>query len=418
MKAVINDLKCYLSECKQQNFAFFSVVAYLIFSYLRPQVIYPFLNIIPWTEISIIAGLIYIIAKGKIRLQTTHFLLLIFALVITASAFQSQYPDVSIKKLNVIYIWLVEVIFFTNCIYTIRQYYLVTITLFIILFKMSLFGARTWVERGFGFRGWGIAGPDGFFANSGEFSLLMAILAILSIAFIFALPSKRKIYYLLPITAIMTVLGASSRGGQLALAVGLLLFVMLIVKLRPKNIFIFLLMSFLVITLLPDKQKERFSSMGEDDTSVSRILYWEKGFDMMNKYSLLGVGFYAFPPYFHDHYSNSIYSSASVFKREEVAHNSFIEVGAGIGYLGLACYLWIIFHCYRLNKRTQKMLLNLDREISFSWATKYAVGINISLITYLIGSFFMSVAFYPYIFILLMLSQTLNNSVSTALKNS
>lgn len=419
MKKLFEDIRLYISDSRKEGFVFYCVILYLIFSYLRPQAIYPWLNVIPWTRLVLIIGIIYLFSEGRIRIQLPHVALFIFALVVTISAYTAVYPEISTEKIGTIYIWLIEVIFFTSAMKSLKQYYLMTIAFFIILFKMSAFGARVWViDRGFGFRGWGIAGPDGFFANSGEFSLLMAMLAIMSVTFLYAVNSKRKIYYILPLTAVMTVIGASSRGGQLALLVGILMFSILIMKLRIKNIVIFALLLTVLLNLLPDEQKERFSSMGDDNTSVSRMLYWEKGFEIISRYNLLGIGIYGFPSYFQDHYASEIDSDAYTFQHKEVEHNSYIEVGVATGYIGFVCYLWLIFICYRLNKKTQKLINSMPNDMAdIKWSGAYSIGLNISLLTYLIGSTFMSVAFYPYLYLMLMLSQSLYNSVSDIRKD-
>lgn len=409
MKGIFKDCLNFYTECKQQDFGFYMVAAYLVFSYLRPQVLFPILNIIPWTELTIVSGILYSIVKNRLKFQHVHFSLFLFCMIALISSYLSYYPDKSFNKLNVIFIWTTEVLFFTNCIRTTKQYKLITILFFLLIFKMSFFGARTWIERGFGFRGWGIAGPTGFFANSGEFSLLIAMLAAMSIAFILGHKKVNKMYYLLPLTAIMTVAGASSRGGQLALAGAMFVIAVVIGKLRIKNILLVTFMSLAVFSLLPDQQINRFSTAGDDDTSESRLIYWGAGLEMMNEHKWFGVGYYTFPQYFHDHYSMLFNESIINSGREEVAHNSLIEVGSTMGYVGLTCYLWLIYLVYSLNRKTRKILRKEQKDISTDWMPRYSIGLDAALVAYLIGSFFMSVAFYPYLYLLLMLSQSLNN---------
>jgi len=386
--------------------------AYLVFSYMRPQMIYPALNFLPWTQLSIQLGVAFLLFKGNIRFQFIHFVMILFFLVILASSYQSNYPDISFSNLSSYYIWIVEVIFFTSCVRSLKQYHLLMILFFLILFKMSLFGAKTWIERGFGFRDWGIAGPEGFFANSGEFSLLMAMLVVMGLAFILGHKKANKLYYLLPITAAMTVMGASSRGGQLALVAGLLIVAIVIGKLRLKNIIIVSVAAFMIITLMPEEQKKRFSSAGEDSTSESRLTYWAAGLEMMQQNKLLGVGFNGFPEEFHNHYSHlNDTMDTYLSNRKEVAHNTFIQIGSTLGYLGLICYLWLIYLCFSLNRKTRKILNSNNKTNITSWPYRYTIGLDAALITYLVGSLFMSVAFYPYIYLMLMMSQSLKNCI-------
>ena len=132
----------------------------------------------------------------------------------------------------------------------------------------------------------------------------MAMLAVMSLAFFSGRKLSSKLYYCLPLFAVMTVLAASSRGGQLALLTGVIVLGFGMGKLKIKNILWLLMFGYIAIAVLPDEQKDRFASMGSDNTSTSRLLYWEKGLDMLNKYPVFGVGFYTFPAYFSDHYSH------------------------------------------------------------------------------------------------------------------
>ncbi len=408
INGILKDFKEFYIACKAQDFAFYMLAAYLVFSYMRPHVIYPVIDFLPWTELSILFGLAYLVFKSRIRFQLIHFVMLLFFLVILASSYQSYYRDISFEHLDAYYIWIAEVLFFTSCVRSLKEYRLLTILFFLILFKMSLFGATTWIGRGFGFRDWGIAGPSGFFANSGEFSLLIAMLAVMSLAFILGHKKVKMLYYLLPITAVMTVMGASSRGGQLALIAGMLVIVVVIGKFRIKNILIVATAIFISFSLIPEEQKARFSSAGEDSTSERRLVYWKAGLEMMDQNKLLGIGYYGFPYYFHDNYAEALSDEGYHFSRKEVAHNTFIQVGSTLGYLGLILYLWLIYLCYALNRGTRKLLKSNNQN---HWAYRYAIGLDAALVTYLVGSFFMSVLLYPYIYLMLMMSQSLKNCI-------
>lgn len=403
------EFKKFFIDCKEQDFAFYMATAYLVFSYMRPQLIYPVLDILPWTQLTILAGLGYLLIKKRLAIHSNFIITLFFFIVILTSSFNSVYPDFSLSKLDAIYIWVVEILFFTNCIKNKHQLKLITIIFFIVLFKMSFFGAKTWVTRGFGFTGWGIAGPPGFFANSGEFSLLMAMLATMSISFIMGHPNARRTYYILPITAVMTVMGASSRGGQLALVGGLLVIGVVIGKIKIKNILAMTLVGYLIFTFTPEQQKERFTNMGDDGTSTSRLLYWEKGMDMMSEYPLWGVGHYAFPRYFSENYSHHLDKDTYLGNRQEASHNSFIQTGSTLGYTGLICYVTMHLICLTMTSRVRKIIREAGCK-STDWCYKYSIGLDATLFCYAIGSFFMSVAFYPYIYFLLMFNQILLNT--------
>jgi O-antigen ligase len=287
------------------------------------------------------------------------------------------------------------------------------ILFFIVFFKISLFGAKTWIQRGFAFKDYGIAGPNGFFENSGELSLVMAMIVIMSLSFLSAHKNASKIYYLLPITAIMTVLAASSRGCQLALATGLILYFLIKGKFSVKYILAGVLIGYLGFQLLPEGQKKRFSSAGEDNTSVSRLTYWSAGLKMLDEHPIVGIGFRGFPDYFHRNYSYMIPEGQSWGQRKEVAHNTLIEVSSELGMIGFFTYMFMYLLVFKLNFSSRKMLKQQSTNAKESWLYQFSIGLDIAQITFIIGAFFMSVALYPYTYFMLMFSGSLNNIVTS-----
>lgn len=409
---LIDDAKLYVERLRKQDFAFYTAAAYLMFEYLRPHVIYPTIDVIPWARLTILTGLFFALFTGRVRIQGMHVVLFLFMVSAIISSYLSYDTTASFNRLYYIYSWFIIVVFFTACVRNVEQYKLLIILFFLFLFKISLFGARTWTLRGFAFTDWGIQGPSGYFQNSGELSLLMAIFAVMSFTFIYGHKNVHKFYYLVPLTAVMTVLGASSRGGQLALAVGIVLLMIALGKLRFKNLVFFGLIGIAGLALLPEEQKERFSHMGSDGTSESRLMYWEKGIEMMNDNKLIGVGYYAFASYFEDKYAPYVEFENFQYRRE-VAHNSYVQVGSEMGYPGLLLYLLLLWICFRLPRKTKKLLEGKELGDRLSWVPVYCTGMNVALAVYLVGSTFMSVAFYPYLYLFLMLNQVLYNVVKT-----
>ena len=144
--------------------------------------------------------------------------------------------------------------------------------------KMSIYGAKSWMMRGFSFTSWGLKGPPGFFENSGEFAIQMLVFFCFSLYLYFAFKDRvtgwRKWALLAaPITAGMSVMGASSRGSQLALFV-LLYLIFLHGKVSIRDLALAGVLGFVTYNILPAEQLERFQSMGEDKSSMQRMMYW------------------------------------------------------------------------------------------------------------------------------------------------
>lgn len=391
-----NDFKTFRQGLKGQDLIFYLGLAFIVLYYLRPQSIIPGLNVIPWMQITILTGFLAMASNNRLKFTGTHFLVFLFATIAWLSAMNSLYPEISSKDITAPFIFALEVLFLSNCVKNVKQLKLLLIVFFLCIFKMSFFGARVWVGRGFGFAAWGIQGPPGFFQNSGEFSLLMAMCAVMSIPLILYMKPKTKLYWLLPVTAAMTVMGASSRGGQLALAAGLIYLLLAYKKVSFKNLAYGIVLISIAWALFPEEQKARFETAGSDKTSETRLEYWSAGVDMAKEYPLLGVGLMAFPEHYHRYYK--VEDGSFLAKRKEVAHNSFVQVASTLGIPALILYLWLHFKIFSI-KPLKKKYKYLTPELLF--LESFRVSLKAAVLTYFVGSVFMSVAFYPYIYFLL-----------------
>jgi len=390
------DLKTFRQDLKGQDSIFYLGLAFIVLYYLRPQVIIPGLEVIPWMEITILLGFLAMISNGRLKVTGTHFLVFLFATLAVLSGLNSLYPSISSKYLTTPFIFALEVLFLSNCVKNVKQLQLLLVVFFLCIFKMSLFGARTWISRGFGFAAWGIQGPAGFFQNSGEFSLLMAMCAVLSIPLILYMKSKTKLYWLFPITAIMTVMAASSRGGQLALLVGLIYLLLAYKKIRFKNLVYVAVFASFVWAIVPDAQKARFETAGSDQTSETRLEYWSAGIDIAKEYPMLGVGLKTFPEHYDRFYK--VKGGGYLSNRKEVAHNSLIEVVSTLGVPALVLYLWFHFSIFSSRSLLKK---HKDPGQDLVFLDSFRISLNGAVLTYFVGAFFMSVTFYPYIYFLL-----------------
>jgi putative inorganic carbon (HCO3(-)) transporter len=189
------------------------------------------------------------------------------------------------------------------------------------------------------------------------------------------------------ICPILTILGASSRGAQVALAVQLaLMFRKAIFRIKPLIGIIILIAT--INYILPQEQKDRFSSAGDDKTSEQRLLYWEHGWDMMKENPFTGVGFFNFIPYYEAHFSYDM-----LYPKAQLPHNIFIQVGTDAGFIAVALFLFIICYCcvmaFGLTKRK-----NVEPEFK-----AIAAGLGIGVIGYAIAGQFVTVAYYPFLWV-------------------
>jgi putative inorganic carbon (HCO3(-)) transporter len=400
---------------KQQSFAFWMVCAYLFFEYVRPHSIIPALDILPWAQTFLLLSIVGLLADRNhkwVKSPINVWMLLFFLIIIFSSVFAYD-QAIAWKHLPDFYTWLIIYFVVINSVTNEQRLFIFLMIFVLASAKLAFFGARSWAFRGFGFTSWGLMGPPGFFQNSGELAIQMSIFFGLSVSIFTALKNKVKglrywFLFLCPIAAAMTIMGANSRGAQLALAVQLL--IIFKSKLSLKRVFWSLLVAILIYSFFPAQQLERFRSIGEDDTSQQRILYWENGLDMLHDHPMTGVGYFNYPLYYNTFYSQDLVGMRAR-KGAELPHNIFVQVGAELGFFGLLIYVALILQGISINARKKKLLLSAGK--AMHWAFHMAIGLNVGLVGFFIAGQFVSVVYYPFFWISLALSVALGNILSS-----
>ena len=370
----------------------------------------PAIDILPWAQLAIMfAGLTWLADnKRQFEKSSVFFLIVVFNIVAVLSAANAAFPEWAWSQIHHSYNWVVIYFLTVSIVNTRQRMFFLIVILLLASFKLAFHGTRTFAGRGFAFTDWGLKGPPGFFENSGE--LAMQMLIFIPLMWFFAQTMKPHVgkwmyrfFLFAAATGVITVIGSSSRGGQLAL-VGQLLIVFLIGRFSLKSVSAVLLVGILGFMLLPEKQLERFSTAGEDKTSQSRLLYWENGWDMMKNHPALGVGFDNFRLYHAKYYGHEI---ESLTKRPEVAHNSFVQVGTGTGFTGLSIFLLLLILGFSTSRRIRQNVDERDGVACFD--ANLARGLSAGLWGFLIAGQFISAAFYPFVWIQLALIMALKN---------
>ncbi len=381
-----------------EGFAFWMACFYLLFEYVRPQGIYPAIDILPWTQLFIVFAIagFFLNKNEKYINYSVNFWLILFFFIILNSCQYAFDRNLAFGRLADYYTWVIIYFMLIHVVNNEKRLYILVFVFFLSCYKMSLFAANLWVSRGFSFADFGIAGPPGYFTNSGELSLLMAMFFCMSLTVYIALKKDlrgwKKLFLLsMPITAAMANLASSSRGSQIAMVTSILLFMFVYKKISFKNLIIICVSVVLIYNVIPDEQLARFETAGDDKSSQARLIYWDKGLEMMEKHPFVGVGHWNFPAYF-DRY----YSSYKIYEGSEVAHNIFVEVGSTLGYPGLLVFIIIILESFRITRKLRSSLAVSNPD---HWLVHFSRGLDLAMISYLIGGQFMSVAFYPFVWI-------------------
>jgi len=407
--------KAFWNQLRKEHFAFWMACLYLMLQYLDPLRIYPSLDALPLDKVTIGLALLSLPMDPRKRWvrDSTNIWISLFAVVILISSALATYPSISWKNWYNFFNWYVIYFFIINIVTTSERYF-IFLTIFLVAnFKLSFFGARTWASRGFGFASWGLEGPPGFFQNSSDFSAEMLMFSPIAFELaLFVKPFVRRVTYwflmLGAITGAMSVLGASSRGSQLALAVQGA-WIAIKRKLNVKVMIAIAVLACLGYALLPPAEKARFASVGTDSTSIQRLDYWRAGLRMIESHPILGVGYYNFSPVYASHASNKLWHGVA-----QLPHNIFIQVGTDAGVIGLSIFLILIYRNLKITKDIRETCQR--HEGAPTYAPSVARGLALTTWGFVIAGQFNTVTYYPFLWINLALTVSLANIVRRAVE--
>lgn len=380
----------------KESFSYWMICAYLFVEYVRPQSIWTWLDFLPWAQLFIVlacVGWFFNSKEKRIKSPFSKWLVLFLGSVTLSSVF-AYWPEYSYERYSFFALWVVIYFLIINIVNTEKRLLIFLLIFIFASYKISLSLTLIWGARGFSFTDWGLQGPPGFFQNSGELAIQMAVYWPIALAIAMAVkPYTSTLKFLIlcsmPATAAMVILGASSRGGQLALLVQVAVYFHKQIF-KPKAIIAIALIMSLGFMLLPDSQKDRFSNIGEDRSSRQRMLYWEHGYEMLQDHPAIGVGYFNFVPYYERFYTDDM-----LYPNAQLAHNILIQVGADLGYIGLGLYLALIILMFWETHKLSKLAPKTGSDL----LTRLPKHLNISFIGFVIAGQFVSVVYYPFMWI-------------------
>lgn len=397
---------------------------YVFFEYVRPQSLYPMLDGPPWAMLSLLAAILGFLVEGR-RPNLPKLIavpLVAYIALMLFSSVMAYAPGESIKDLKLVANWVFLIVLTAGLASSERRWFLFLIMYLLFCLKMSQHGFISWALRGFSFTSWGVTGGPNWFQNSGEFALQMSMFVPISVYFILAVRRhlakwKTLALLFLPISAVGSIVASSSRGGLVALVV--VAFIAAIRSRYRARAIVALCVGLPLLWLtVPDEFKARFDTAGTDATSVLRMRYWKRGMELAGKHPVLGVGPGSWVPYYRDHFIVPGDTLNRYDGRGQVvvqpAHNSFVEVASQLGYVGLGLYLTLIASCLMVSHQTRKSAKRLgDRGQFIMLCTR---GLDDGVIAFCIAGFFMSVAYFPFIWMQMALICGLHAAARNALR--
>jgi len=378
--------------------------------YVRPQQIYEKIAGPPYSKIIIGLAMLAFIMEGRpFRMRMPELMLGLFTGIVLASSVLAVSPDAAYAQLSIYLSWVVIYLMISNSVDTEGRFLVFALTFILYSFKMAEFGTRSWAEAGFHFRDWGINGAPGWFSNSGEFGIQMCVFLPIVTYFTMSLRRhwprwKRYLFWSMPICAVLSIVGSSSRGALVGLA-AVALWMLSKSPYKVRGLLATGVLAVGVYFILPPEQMARLQSMGDDGTSISRTTLWARGLDLMRDNPLHGIGYKNWSPYMQLHYGSPL-----------LPHNIFIEAGAELGYTGLVAFVALIILTLTINLRTRRLLRALPSGDHFLF--DMAHGLDAALIGYLASGFFVTVLYYPFFWINLAMTVALYNAAKNKVQQS
>lgn len=401
---------------KRQPISAWSVYAYLFFEYVRPQSIYPALSILPFARIALLTALFSSLAleAGKRKWTAIDTGMVIYTIIVLLSVVFAFDPGFAFSKVELYLSWVIVYYIISTAVNTQTRVVMMLLGWFLWNFKMSQHGFRSWAMNGFAFRDWGVTGAPGWFQNSGEFGIEMCV--FMPISLFFALGVKpyvsRWMYaflLFLPITAVSGAIASSSRGALVGMA-AVAVWAVVRSRFKVRGAVLLVLVGLLAWLVTPEEQKLRMSASGDDATSTSRLKYWERGMEFANEHPLLGIGYANWMPYYEKVWGARLEAK----ERVQLPHNFLVECVAELGYTGLAALFFLIGATFWINYKTRALAKKLGERGRLSWHLGW--GFDGALIGFVTSGFFVTVLYYPYLWVNLAMTVALHLSVARAVR--
>lgn len=392
---------------RREHVSLWFLCGYFLFEYVRPQILYPAIDILPWAFVFMVLALLAAFSDKTVTWTRSPLnkMFIGMAIIIFLSGLFSYYPMAAWKERNTMLTWVIIYFLVISIVNTERRLFLFLFAYMLYSLKMSQHGVVDWMSRGFSFASYGLIGSPGWFRNSGEYAIQMLIFGSLAVAYVISFREhwgkiKKWVMIGLASTGYITVIGASSRGAQLALAV-IVAWGLLKIRGGVKFLILVIGLSFALYHLLPEQQIKRFEDSGEDKTSLQRLAYWKIGIELAKEHPVIGIGYMNWMPYVSKLYPEGV----GPLKIIQVPHSIYVQAAAEMGYTGLIFFILMALAAFKLNIKTRKLAKNSDRK----YFVFLSYGLDAGLIGFLVAGAFVTVLYYPFFWIQLAMIAMLHN---------
>ena len=224
----------------------------------------------------------------------------------------------------------------------------------------------------------------GLFSNPNDLALHLVTMIPISLALFLGShrPLKKSLYLACSLLLMAGMVATFSRGGFLGFVC---VIAFLVWKLARRNRVIFgvvaLTLVMMAVALAPSAYRSRLATTS-DDSAVARTDDLKRSILIAARHPLFGVGM--------DNYI--LYSNMN-----KATHNAYTQVAADMGLAAFLLYVWLLLSPFNRLRRIEQATRTGKRKPPVYYL---AIGLQASLVGYMVVSFFASVAYLWYVYYL------------------
>jgi putative inorganic carbon (HCO3(-)) transporter len=243
-----------------------------------------------------------------------------------------------------------------------------------------------------------------FLGDGNDFSLSICILLPFSIELISSAKSRLKmaLWGVVMLILVLALIGTQSRGATLGMGASLVYF-WLVGRRKFVGIVLAIVAALAVLAYAPDVYFERMGTIAsyrDEGSAMGRIEAWKAGLRMGVDNPILGVAAGHFPIAYGTKYR----AAELIGTPWKTAHSMYVLVFGELGFPGLFLLLAIVIGNVRANARVRKLLLAHQQSngpvASARESARMLRLLNGSMIGLAVAGAFLSVAYYPHLFVL------------------
>lgn len=250
---------------------------------------------------------------------------------------------------------------------------------------LSLAALNDYAHGNLALQGRRIAGLiGGLFSNPNDLALHLVTMIPISLTLFLGSrgPLRKSLYLMCSLLLMVGMVATFSRGGFLGFVcvIGFLAW-----KLAPRNRVVFGAVALIVVlagvALAPSAYRTRLATTS-DDSAAARTDDLKRSILVAARHPLFGVGM--------DNYI--LYSNMN-----KATHNAYTQVAAEMGVAAFLIYVWFLVSPFKSLRRIEQATGTSKRKSTVYYL---AIGLQASLVGYMVVSFFASVAYLWYVYYL------------------